>query len=113
MFTVDTIIVLLSALVAAGSFVAFALPFLNREEKKERYRSVIEKKRKALFEQSKQQMAQRGKGEKQMSARDIDDIKFAQTQIRNFAQIQKDATATAATEKFFNRVVAAPDPRKY
>ncbi len=29
------------------------------------------------------------------------------------AQIQKDATATAATEKFFNRVVAAPDPRKY
>lgn len=70
MFTVDTIIVLLSALIAAGSFVAFALPFLNREEKKERYRSVIEKKRKALFEQSKQQMAQRGKGEKQMSARE-------------------------------------------
>jgi len=66
----DTIIVLFSALVAAGSFVAFALPFLNREEKKERYRSVIEKKRKALFEQSKQQMGQRGKGEKQMSARE-------------------------------------------
>ena len=29
------------------------------------------------------------------------------------AQIQKDATATAATEQFFNRVTAAPDPRKY
>lgn len=29
------------------------------------------------------------------------------------AQIQKDASATAATEQFFNRVVAAPDPRKY
>src|SRR5262245_43628521 len=26
-----------------------------------------------------------------MSPRDIDDIRFAQTQIRNFAQIQKDA----------------------
>ncbi|MBI4031299.1 MAG: type II secretion system F family protein [Proteobacteria bacterium] len=70
MFGMDTIIVLLSALAAAGSFMAFALPFLNREEKKERYRSVIEKKRKALFEQSKQQMAQRGKGEKQLSARE-------------------------------------------
>jgi conjugal transfer/entry exclusion protein len=29
------------------------------------------------------------------------------------AQIQKDASATAATEQFFNRVVAPPDPRKY
>lgn len=29
------------------------------------------------------------------------------------AQIQKDAAATAATEHFFKRVVATPDPRKY
>jgi sulfopropanediol 3-dehydrogenase len=35
---------------------------------------------------------------KQMSARDIDDIKFAQTQIRNFAQIQKDALKDVEVE---------------
>jgi len=33
-----------------------------------------------------------------MSARDIDDIKFAQTQIRNFAQIQKDALKDVEVE---------------
>jgi tight adherence protein C len=44
------LITLISALVAAASFAAFALPFLNRTEKKERYRTVIEKRRKALFE---------------------------------------------------------------
>jgi tight adherence protein C len=44
------IITIVSALAAAVSFAAFALPFLNRSEKKERFRSVIEKRRKALFE---------------------------------------------------------------
>jgi tight adherence protein C len=44
------LITIVSALLAAGSFAAFALPFLNRSEKKERYRTVIEKRRKALFE---------------------------------------------------------------
>jgi sulfopropanediol 3-dehydrogenase len=33
-----------------------------------------------------------------MSARDLDDIKFAQTQIRNFAQIQKDALKDVEVE---------------
>lgn len=61
----DSLIVLLSSLVAAVSFIAFALPFLNRSEKKERYRSVIEKKRKDLFEQTKQQVGKRGKSEKE------------------------------------------------
>lgn len=46
----ETVITFVSALLAAGSFAAFALPFLNKTEKKERYRSVIEKKRKDLFE---------------------------------------------------------------
>ena len=64
----QALIVLLSALAAAASFVAFALPFLNREEKKERYRSIIEKKRKALMEQTKAEMSQRGKAQPQMSA---------------------------------------------
>lgn len=46
-------ITLISALLAAGSFAAFALPFLNKTEKKEHYRSVIEKRRKALFDATK------------------------------------------------------------
>lgn len=57
MFTeeIDQMIILIvSSLLAMGSFVAVALPFLNRNEKKERYREVIEKKRKALFEQAKE-----------------------------------------------------------
>jgi len=65
--TSELLIVLGSALAAALSFAAFALPFLNRTEKKERYRSVIEKKRKALFESTKDQMAR--KGQKTVSAR--------------------------------------------
>jgi sulfopropanediol 3-dehydrogenase len=35
---------------------------------------------------------------KSMSARDVDDIKFAQAQIRNFAQIQKDALKDVEVE---------------
>jgi sulfopropanediol 3-dehydrogenase len=35
---------------------------------------------------------------KAMSARDLDDIRFAQTQIRNFAQIQKDALRDVEVE---------------
>lgn len=43
-------ITVISAVLAAGSFAAFALPFLNKAQKKERIRSVIDKRRKALFE---------------------------------------------------------------
>jgi len=35
---------------------------------------------------------------KQMTARDLDDIRFAQTQIRNFAQIQRDALRDVEVE---------------
>ncbi len=52
----ETLIIILSALAAAASFVAVALPFLNRQEKKDRYKSVIEKKRKALFETTKENL---------------------------------------------------------
>lgn len=44
------VITIIAAFLAAASFAAFAIPFLNREEKKERFKSVIEKRRKALFE---------------------------------------------------------------
>lgn len=66
--TSDLVITVVSALAAAVSFAAFALPFLQRTEKKERYRAIIEKKRKTLFEHSKEQM--NNKGEKTVSARD-------------------------------------------
>lgn len=49
----DLMITLFSALFAAISFAFFALPYLEKTEKKERYRSIIEKRRKALFEASK------------------------------------------------------------
>lgn len=66
--TTDLLIVVGSAVAAAISFAAFALPFLQRSDKKERYKNVIEKKRKALFEQSKENL---GKGtEVKMSAKD-------------------------------------------
>ncbi len=66
----ETLTIVGSSLLAALSFIAFALPFLNKEQKRERYKSVIEKKRKALFEQSREQIGQRGKGPQQMSARE-------------------------------------------
>lgn len=61
-------IVMISALVAAVSFAAFAAPFLARSEKKERYKEVIEKKRRALFEQAQQQASQNTGKQKDMSA---------------------------------------------
>ncbi len=49
----DLLITLAIAVAAAASFAAFALPFLNKGEKKERFRAIIEKRRKTLFEASK------------------------------------------------------------
>lgn len=70
----DVLIVVGSAFAAAISFIAFALPFLTRGEKKERYRSVIEKKRKELFQATREQVENRGKATaldtKKMSGRE-------------------------------------------
>jgi tight adherence protein C len=66
----EFIITLISAVLAAGSFVAFALPFLNKTEKKEHFRSVIEKRRKALFEATKDGSIHRMKTEQVSSARE-------------------------------------------
>ncbi len=65
----DTLIILGSSLAAAASFVAFAYPFLNKTEQKERYRSIIEKKRKELFTATKQGLDKKGE-QKSVSARD-------------------------------------------
>ncbi|MCD8497014.1 MAG: type II secretion system F family protein [Alphaproteobacteria bacterium] len=66
----NLMITLFAALAAALSFAAFALPFLNKTEKKERYRSIIEKRRKALFEATKDGSHLRVKDEEQLSARE-------------------------------------------
>ncbi len=65
----DTLIVLGSALAAAGSFVVFAYPFLSRTEQKDRYRSIIEKKRKELFIASKENLNRKA-SDKSVSAKD-------------------------------------------
>lgn len=62
-------IVIISALAAALSFVAFAVPLVLRSEKKERYKEVIEKKRRALFDQAREGLDKRGvKKQDSMSA---------------------------------------------
>lgn len=64
----ETIITLLSAILAAASFVGFALPFLNRSEKQERYRSVVDKRRKDLFEANRDGSIHKAKTDKDVSA---------------------------------------------
>lgn len=59
----QTIILIVSSLLAMISFMAVAIPYLNRSEKKERYKSIVEKKRKALFEQAKERVIYKGEKE--------------------------------------------------
>lgn len=61
-------IVALSAFAAAASVIGFALPIVLRKEKKVRYKEVIEKKRKTLFEQAREQAGQRQQKKPEISA---------------------------------------------
>lgn len=61
----NTLILLGSVIAAMISFLAFALPLVARQEKKERYREVIEKKRKELFNETREQVNNRKPGKKQ------------------------------------------------
>ena len=65
-----TVITIVSALLAALSFAGFALPFLNKSEKKERYRSVIEKRRKDLFQATRDGSINKVKKDADVSAAD-------------------------------------------
>jgi tight adherence protein C len=70
----NIVIVFLSAAAAALSFAAFAIPMMSRKEKKERYKEVIEKKRKALFDQAREQLENKkahGKGGDVSAAKSI------------------------------------------
>lgn len=62
----ETIIIVISAIMAMISFVAFALPLLNRHEKKEHFQSIIERRRKDLFAQTQAEVSR--KGERSLSA---------------------------------------------
>lgn len=76
------IILVFSSLVAMMSFVAVALPLLNRTEKKERFKNVIEKKRKALFEQAKENMSRKIiEPDKSVSARESLEFFFKAQQM--------------------------------
>ena len=66
----QTLVFLISAVLAALSFAAFAYPLLNRMEKKERYKSIIEKKRKSLYEASREDLNKKGKKDDTLSAKD-------------------------------------------
>lgn len=66
--TSEVVIVVFSALAAAASFAAFVLPILNRSEKKEHYKNIIEKKKKVLFESAKEDMNK--KNDKTLSAKE-------------------------------------------
>jgi tight adherence protein C len=63
----DLIITLLSAGLAAGSFVIFALPFLNKSERKERHQTIIKQRRADLFNAASQGIAE---AKQNVSARD-------------------------------------------
>jgi tight adherence protein C len=64
----DLAIVILSAVLAAGAFMAFSLPLLTRNERKSRYKTIIEKRRKVLMENAKAEVEARGT--KSISAKD-------------------------------------------
>ena len=65
--TSEMLITSVAALAAAVSFAAFVFPLLQRTEKKERYKQIIEKKKKELFESTKEGVNNRGKA---VSAKD-------------------------------------------
>lgn len=50
----ELIITIFASLAAAASFMAFALPFLKKTDQKEKYKSIIEKRRKDLFQAARQ-----------------------------------------------------------
>ena len=49
----EALVIFISSVVAAASFMAFASMFLNKEEKKERYKDIVQKRRRALYEDAK------------------------------------------------------------
>ncbi len=66
--TSEVMIVVFSAIAAALSFGAFVFPILQRGEKKDHYKNVIEKKKKALFQTAREDLE--NKSDKSLSAKE-------------------------------------------
>lgn len=72
----NLVIMVFSALAAALSFVAFAIPYLKRTEKKEQIQQVIQKRRKVLFEEAKAAATIKGKTDDKLTARESMSAQF-------------------------------------
>ncbi len=59
--TADLLIIIASSLAAAVSFALFAFPFLQRSDKKQHVKEVVERKKKELFITAKEEVTNRGK----------------------------------------------------
>lgn len=66
----DLMITIISALAAGLSFAAFAYPFLQKNDKKEKYKSIIEKRRQDLFKTTRETGGVKTIKEESVSARD-------------------------------------------
>ena len=86
------IITFVTALIAGLSFVAFALPFLNRSDKKERFNAIIEKRRKDLFQASRDGSMHKAKTE-DLSAKES---------MAGFYKVQKVGFSLPSKVPYFN-----------
>ena len=84
----DAVIVAISALLAAITVVGIALPLVMRSEKKEKYRAVIEKKRRDLFQQTKNELNNRGVSSQDQSASQSIALMFKLQKIAGKTSIQ-------------------------
>ncbi|MEM9469899.1 MAG: type II secretion system F family protein [Pseudomonadota bacterium] len=66
--SVELIITTVISFIAAISFIAFVFPILQRSEKSKRYRSVIENRKKTLFDAAREEV--KNKGDRSVSAKD-------------------------------------------
>lgn len=99
-FSQEYFIIALTSILAAVSFIGFSLPFLKRSEKKERFRSIIEKRRKTLSVQMREnisaQASSKSSSVNSLSARDS---------VATFFRVQK--LAGEMGEKLRDRLLHA------
>lgn len=101
----NRVIVFVSAGAAFVSFAVFAIPLLIRTEKKERYRTIIEKKRKALYETAKAEFdAPKKQGKDKKSG------KKAPSSMAMFFKIQKLAGDTAKQARIMMQMAGIRAP---
>lgn len=70
MHHLDLVITIISGLLAAATFIAVALPFLQRSEQKLRYKELIKNRRQNLYQEVRESMTNPQTAKKDGSARD-------------------------------------------